>query len=511
MTVLILLCLFMLMILSLYLWFRHKYSYWSKRGVFGPRPVVLFGNMLDVLMSRKQIFQPYCDYYFKYKHLPYVGLYSFSQPVLTINDLELARHILIKDFNYFEARGTFPGSAGDPLSDNLFNMQGNRWKGLRSKMSPTFTMGKLKSIYPLVEKIADEAMHYAESKNIDEEAINFTELYSKFSMEVTGSIGFGVEFKGFKNSNSKFFEYGRGYFKPENMYWNFVRVLALFEPHLFMKIGFQRIQPKITTFFSNLVETVVKYREENVFYKRNDYIQTLIDLMKGRVVDENGKSNKIDTDFSFSMTDVAANTMLYMIAGSDTSTITSLITAYELARNPDVQNRVREEILSVLARHDGRYTFEAQNEMKYLNMVIDETMRIHPPMRALIRRCTNDYKVPNSDLIIEEGTLVFLPVQAYQMDPDIFPDPENFDPERFTAINKANMHPCHWMPFGAGPRKCLGLRQGYIQTKLALIMILQRYELLLDERTEIPIKVKKSSLTYAPETDIWLKLRKISN
>lgn len=91
-----------------------------------------------------------------------------------------------------------------------------------------------------------------------------------------------------------------------------------------------------------------------------------------------------------------------------------------------------------------------------LYLSISETMRKYPPLRALFRRCTKEYKLPNSEVVIEEGTLVFVPINAIQMDPDIFPEPEKFKPERFSPDNKKNMHPCHWMPFGEGPRKCLG-------------------------------------------------------
>lgn len=89
-------------------------------------------------------------------------------------------------------------------------------------------------------------------------------------------------------------------------------------------------------------------------------------------------------------------------------------------------------------------------------LIFLETMRMHPSMRALFRRCNKEYKLPNSNLVIEKGTLVFVPIHAIHMDPEIFPNPEKFDPERFTPENKARLHPCHWMPFGEGPRKCLG-------------------------------------------------------
>ncbi|CAB3249283.1 unnamed protein product [Arctia plantaginis] len=218
---------------------------------------------------------------------------------------------------------------------------------------------------------------------------------------------------------------------------------------------------------------------------------------------------KCVTDFPFSMNDVGANTMLYMIAGYETSATTGQFAAYQLALNPDIQARAREEVVRVLEKYGGECTYEAQNEMVYLNMVLDETMRIHPSMRALFRRCNRDYKLPNSDLVIEKGTMVFIPIQAIQMDPEIFSEPEMFDPERFSPKNKANLHPCHWMPFGEGPKKCLGIRQGYIQSKMALVKVLHKYELLLDDRTHVPMKIKNSSLVYAAEGGVWLKLRSL--
>nr|QLI62168.1 cytochrome P450 19 [Streltzoviella insularis] len=490
-----------------YLWFQHKFSYWSKKGVTGPKPVFLFGNIQDVIKRKAQFFQPYCDNYYKYKHLPYVGMYSFHRPVLSINDPEIAKLILIKDFDHFQAHGIFSGGVGDPLAGHLFNIHGQRWKSLRSKMSPTFASGKLKMMYPLVENIANEALNYADLLCSNGELINFSDFYAKYSMEIIGSVGFGVECNGFKNPNSEFYLRGHEYFEPQSLYWTFTRALAFFAPDFFKKLKIRRISSEIVNFFYNLVKETVEYRQA-YFYKRNDFLQTLIELKNGQVIDEKGKS-KLIQDFPFSMDDVAANTMLYMFAGYETSATTGQFAAYELARNPHIQARAREEVQRVLAKYNGICTYEAQNEMVYLNMVLDETMRIHPPMRALFRKCTKEYKVPNTDLIIDEGTLIFIPNQAIQMDPDIFPEPDKFDPERFTPENKAALHPCHWMPFGEGPRKCLGLRQGYIQSKMALVKLLNKYQLLLDKRTAVPIRLKASSLACAPEGGVWIKLEKL--
>ncbi|CAK1542623.1 unnamed protein product [Leptosia nina] len=462
--------------------------------------------MRDVIRRKKQLFQPYIEAYFQYKHLPHVGLYSFNLPVLCINDPDLAKLILIKDFESFQSHGIFSDSfIGDPLGGHLFNIHGPKWKSLRVKLSPAFTPGKLKTFFPFVERIANDALEYSESKCKNKETLNFSNFYAKYAMELVGSVGFGIETNGFKNAETEFQKRGHQFFEYTSIYWTIVRAIAFFAPDFFKKFRMNRTDPNINKFFFNLVKDTVHYRERNN-YHRSDFLQTLIDLKKN---DNDVKSEKDRDTYSLTFTDVAANTMLYMLAGYETSATTGMYAAYELARNPDIQAKVRDEVNTVLAKHNGQWTYEAQNEMTYVNMVLDETMRKYPPMRALFRRCNRDYKVPNTDLVIEAGTLIFIPIHAIQMDPDIFEDPEKFDPERFTPEKKGKMHPCHWMPFGEGPRKCLGLRQGYIQSKMALVKLLSNYELLLDSKTQEPLRVKATSFPCAPEGGVWIKLRRL--
>lgn len=145
---------------------------------------------------------------------------------------------------------------------------------------------------------------------------------------------------------------------------------------------------------------------------------------------------------------------MFWLAGFETSSTTMGFFLYEMARNLDVQNRVRKEIDEVLAQHKGEITFEAINEMKLLEMCIDETLRMYPPVFNLIRQCTKEWKMPGTNILIEKGVSVAVPVFAIQRDAKYYPNPEQFQPERFNAENSAGKtfidRP--YMPFGEGPR-----------------------------------------------------------
>lgn len=98
-----------------------------------------------------------------------------------------------------------------------------------------------------------------------------------------------------------------------------------------------------------------------------------------------------------------------------------------------------------------------------------ESMRLHAFIPLHLRRCTKDYVIPDTDVLIEKGTMVFIPVLGFQSDPEYYPEPEKFDPERFSQEEKQKRHPYTFLPFGEGPRNCIGLHKLYYFSKQTLI------------------------------------------
>lgn len=95
--------------------------------------------------------------------------------------------------------------------------------------------------------------------------------------------------------------------------------------------------------------------------------------------------------------------------------------------------------------------------LPYLDMVVSESLRKYPPLPFLDRVTTAEYKVPNSDLVLEKGTPIYIPMLGMHYDPEYFPNPDVFDPERFSEENKKNRKPFVYMPFGLGPHSCIGM------------------------------------------------------
>ena len=133
-----------------------------------------------------------------------------------------------------------------------------------------------------------------------------------------------------------------------------------------------------------------------------------------------------------------------------------------------------------------------------------ETLRKYPPVPRLERRALVDYKIPDTDLVIPKDTVVCIPTYAIHHDEEHFPNPERFDPDRFSNEVKAARHPYAFQPFGHGPRNCIGMRFALTNAKMAIANIVHNFVLEPSAKTLIPMKFSKHS-SLKPES-MFLKL-----
>lgn len=130
-------------------------------------------------------------------------------------------------------------------------------------------------------------------------------------------------------------------------------------------------------------------------------------------------------------------------------------------------------------------------------------------MPILKRKCEESYQVPGTNLILPKGLTVTIPVLGIHHDPEIYPEPEKFDPERFTKEGIAARHPYAWLPFGKGPRDCIGLRFGMMQTRIGLATVLNNYRIETSKNTPIPLIIQKSGIILSPDGGMFLRLEKL--
>lgn len=177
---------------------------------------------------------------------------------------------------------------------------------------------------------------------------------------------------------------------------------------------------------------------------------------------------------------------------------------YELSKNQSLQRKVQREIDDV--QGSGAIDFEMMTELKFLENCIDETLRKYPPAPFLIRECGKTYQVPDSQLVIEKGTPLIISTFGIQRDPEHFPDPDFFDPERFNEKNVHKIHPFSYLPFGSGPRVCIGQRFGKLTSRLGLFLLLQKFDFAFSDETVSELRFSPKQFVLTLEDDLNLKV-----
>ncbi|XP_067007540.2 cytochrome P450 6k1 [Anabrus simplex] len=502
-----------------YLYATRHFSYWAKRGVPYIKPLPFMGNVKDLFLLKFSLGGFCMDVYKKMPGKPYVGFFILDRPALVLRDPDLIKKVLVKDFNYFADRHVNSDVHVDPLGfNNLFVIKGQQWKYLRMKLSPTFTSGKMKKMFSLVADCDKQMVdHLEELTNKDPtSALDIKEIAAKCTTDVISTCAFGIASNSLQDPNAEFREFGKKTFED-----NIARALEVavlfFVPSLVKLAKLHFFQKDASNFLRKVFWDTIDQREKSKT-KRNDLVDLLIELKdKGSIeVEEKDKAEVEHYDhdasvvqkFDFCGDDLVAQAAIFFVAGFETSASTMSFALYELALQPKLQERLRKEITDALKDNDGHITYEMVFGLKYLDMVISETLRKYPTLPFLDRVCLKNYHIPETGLTIEKGTPVFVPLHGLQKDPQYYPNPERFDPERFSEEGKKSRVPFTYMPFGEGPHSCIGMRFGLMSAKTGVMHILTKFVVEASEDTPIPLPMSTRGVVMTPKGGIPLRFRK---
>ncbi|RVE46645.1 hypothetical protein evm_008718 [Chilo suppressalis] len=486
-----------LTLIAIYLYNTRNFNYWKKRGIKYQKPVPFFGTNTENFLLRKSYTETLTNWYKCYPNEKVVGFFRASIPGLLIRDPELIKRVLITDFAHFYERGLHPDKDGiEPLLQNLFFAEGDLWRLLRQRMTPAFTSGKLHAMFPLIVERAKHLQARALAASWEGSAIDARDLMARYTTDFIGACGFGLNAGSLNEENSAFRKLGQEIFEF-NFKMALTTILKDLVPTLTRSLKYMdRVENQV---FS-LVKQILEERNYKIS-NRNDFIDLMIDCKnKGSIEVESLQKVKPDGKPELArleLTDklIAAQVFVFFAAGFETSSSATSYTLHQLAHNPEVQKKVQKEIDDVLSKHDNKLSYEAIKNMSYLEWTFKEGMRLFPSLGYLARKCTKKYTFTDLNFTIDEGVFIIIPVQGINTDPQYFDEPLKFRPERFSPRNISETNKYVYLPFGDGPRACIGARLGLMQSLAGLAAILSKF-------TVEPAPETKKHLTVEPKFDI---------
>lgn len=349
-------------------------------------------------------------------------------------------------------------------------------------------------MFPIIDQYADVLV-----KNLGKEAekgkpINLKDVFGAYSMDVITSTSFGMNIDSLNNPKDPFVENIKKLLKF-NFLDPFILLITLFPffNPVFEALDISLFPKSVTEFFKKSVKRMKESRLQDKQKHRMDFLQLMINSQNSKEMD----SQKALTDL-----ELVAQSIIFIFAGYETTSTSLSFLMYILATHPDVQQKLQEEIDSTFPNKTPP-TYDGVVQMEYLDMVLNETLRLYPVAGRIERVCKKDVEI--NGVFIPKGTVVMMPSIVMHRDSAFWPEPEEFRPERFSKQNKDSINPYIYLPFGSGPRNCIGMRFALMNIKLAVIRMLQNFSFKPCKETQIPLEIQSQGLIQ-PQKPIVLKV-----
>ncbi|XP_023785690.1 thromboxane-A synthase [Cyanistes caeruleus] len=524
----------------LYWYSTSAFSKLSKVGIQHPPPLPFIGNLL---FFREGFWESHTKLITEYG--PVCGYYIGRQMFVVVSSPEMIKQILVTDFSNFTNR-IKPNLVSKPMLDSILCLRDDRWKYVRSLLTPAFSDTKLKEMTPLINQACDILLCNLKVYADSGKAFDIQRCYNCFTLDVVGSVAFGTEVDSQKNPDDPFVKNCRTFFEMSLFKPLFILILSF----PFIMIPLLRIFPtkkqkELNGFFIQTIKNAIVYRhQQDAAERRRDFLQWMLDAcdsadsLAAGCWDVPGPSAALRQDEAppagtapsekaqkmLTEDEIAGQAFLFLIAGYETTTSTLSFATYLLATNPECQEKVLWEVDEFFAKHMVP-DYQNVQELPYLDMVIAETLRMYPPAFRIDIMWPVEGKLDNSGISNAHfySELSKVASSPFFTSPKMVPDYQNvqelpyldmviaetlrmYPPAfRFTEEAKKERHPFAYLPFGAGPRGCIGMKMGLLETKMTLLRILQKFQFKACPETEIPLQLK-SKATLGPKNGVYIML-----
>lgn len=525
-----------LIILLLYHHITKKYHYFLAKPIPCIKPTFLLGIYDQVFFKKVKLVFGSKLLYNYFPDAKIIGYYTALQPTYMVRDPEMIKKIAIKDFDHFINRSPLIPTADDEstlenslLFNSLFFLRGQKWRDMRSTLTSAFTGSRIRQMFDLVANRAismTEFFHSEASSGQRKLELEMKDTFTRFVSNAIATVAFGIEVDSFRDPENEFYIKGK---QAQNAH-SFRAVVSTFVvrlmPWLQKILKLDLVDPDLTEYFKKTILNNMKQRRAQGII-RNDMVNMLMEAQEGALRHEKAEYEEKEIDgFStveessvgrskhsrvWTETELIAQCFLFFFAAFDN--ISSILTflSYELAIDQGIQKRLYEEIQQTETLLGGTpLTYDALHKMKYMDMAVTETLRKWPTATLTDRQNNKDYVFDDErglKFVIEKGNTLWFPILAIHHDPKYYPNPEQFDPERFNDENQSRLTPGTYLPFGAGPRNCIGQRLALMEVKVAMYYLLKDFRLESSDRTQIPLQLSKTAFSLQPEKGVWLELK----
>ncbi|XP_066309237.1 cytochrome P450 CYP72A616-like [Miscanthus floridulus] len=418
-------------------------------------------------------------------------------PNVTITDPALVRDVLSNKFGHFQ-KPQFPALT-KLLSDGLTSHEGEKWVKHRRILNPAFHLEKLKLMLPAFSACCEELVSRWAQQSLGSDGSCELDVWPELQA-LTGDVISRTAF------GSSYLEGRRIFELQSEQAERFVGAIQKIAIPGYMYLPtknnrrMRQINKEVNSILRGLIGKRMQAMKEEGESSTSDDLLGLLLESNARHADENGGQSTL----GMTIEDVIEECKLFYFAGMETTSVLLTWTMVLLSMHPEWQDRAREEVTGLFGRNKPEY--EGLSRLKTVNMILYEVLRLYPPAVVFSRKTYKEMKI--GDVTIPAGAIIELPVLFMHHDPDTWGnDVHDFKPERFAeGVSKASKEPGAFLPFGWGPRICIGQNFALLEAKMALCMILQRFEFeLAPSYTHAPHTV----MTLHPMHGAQMKLRAI--
>ncbi|XP_017034608.1 probable cytochrome P450 28c1 [Drosophila kikkawai] len=472
------------------------FGHWRRRGVLEPRVRPLLGSFPNIIFPRQHFTMDMRDLYMQYRDSEsYLGCYLLRSPKLLVLEPRLIYEIFVSAFRHFEDNDAsqMVDTAKDRLiALNPFVLEGDEWRRQRAIFSTLLTNGRIRTTHAIMQRVCRDLCDYIKWKAPSGKDLDAVDLGLRFTGESLFDCVLGIQARTFTESPLPVMRHNQE-MSAENRGLAIAGAVCGLFPNLP-----RRLRPKVfprsfDRFFGHMISKALRLRRGQRL-ERNDFINHLLEMQR---------------EHSLSEEDMASHAMTFMFDGLDTTSNSIAHCLLLLGRYPECQQRLFEELQQ--ANPSGQLLdLDALIDLPFLSACFDESMRIYPAAGWASKTCTREYELRGRHhsvpLKVRPGDKLMIPVYALHHDPDYYPEPEVFRPDRFLDGGlKSYKQQGVFFGFGNGPRQCVGMRLGLALAKAALAAIVQRFQVLVSPRTLPGIELDPHIFVGVHKGGIWLQ------